>query len=134
MTVDLSYLPPSTSAIIPIYTLHRDPRSFSPLPDAFIPERFLSAEHQQALEPGIFKHPSEVIHNPSAFIPFSTGPSNCVGKGLAQMQMKMVICALMQKFDLWLEEGYDAEQWEKDLEDHLVTVKGRLPVVLAVRN
>lgn len=116
-----------------MYSLQRDVRNFSPLPDSFIPERWLPEEQQIALEPVVFKDRSNVLHNTSAFIPFSTGPSNCVGKGLAHMQMKMLICSVMQKFDLHLADGYDPKQWREDIEDYVVTVKGKLPVVLTVR-
>ena len=37
------YIPPGTSFWIPTYTMHRDPRNFSPTPDTFWPERWLMA-------------------------------------------------------------------------------------------
>lgn len=49
----------------------------------FLPERWLSADERVALEPQIFGNNTEVIHNMSAFIPFSFGPANCIGKNLA---------------------------------------------------
>jgi cytochrome P450 len=70
----------------------------------------------------------------SAFIPFSFGPANCVGKNLAYQEMRMVICVLMQKFDMRFEDGFDVKSWEVDMLDYFVTIKGKLPVVLTPRN
>jgi cytochrome P450 len=77
-----SFVPEGTSAVVHTYSLHHDPRYFSPFPDNFIPERWLASEDKIALDPTIFSE-HEVIHNTAAFIPFSVGPSNCVGRNLA---------------------------------------------------
>jgi len=84
------------------FTLHRDPRNFSPLTDEFWPERWLVAQGSTKLPSSIAK--AEFVHNTAAFIPFSygepfcssgrlkesflmcpfrVGPTNCVGKPLA---------------------------------------------------
>ncbi|KAG6885411.1 hypothetical protein C0992_005168, partial [Termitomyces sp. T32_za158] len=76
------FLPEGTTVIIHTYTLHRDPRNFF-LPDEFIPERWLSEKKQLALEPNLFKTRDLVIHNANAFIPFSYGPADCLGKRFA---------------------------------------------------
>ncbi|KAG6907279.1 hypothetical protein DXG01_009584 [Tephrocybe rancida] len=127
------YVPGGTSTFVPFYCLHRDARYFSPSPNAFIPERWLSPEQQTLLEPGIFKDPSANTLNPAAFIPFSFGPSNCVGKNLAWMEMRMLVCLLVQRYEMRFEEGYDATRWEEDMSDYFVMMKGRLPVVLTPR-
>lgn len=115
------------------YSLHRDSRNFSPMPDKFLPERWLSSEEQIALEPAIFQNDREIIHNTSAFIPFSFGPSMCVGKNLAMQEMRMVICMMMQRFDMNFPPDYNATLWEESLEDFFIFKKGVLPVVLTVR-
>ncbi|KAJ8089129.1 hypothetical protein PM082_014377 [Marasmius tenuissimus] len=99
------YISPGTNVTIPPYAVHRDPRNFSPCPDGFVPERWLQDESKRnELEPGLFG-PSNLStgvgdyrHNLQAFIPFSYGPANCVGKNLALMEMRMVICALVKSF------------------------------------
>jgi len=127
------YVPKGTSTFVHFYSLHRDPRYFSPLPDAFLPERWLPMDVQVNLEPGHFKDQANVVLNPNAFIPFSFGPSNCVGKNLAWMEMRMLVCMMIQKYDMRFEEEYRPAKWEDDMLDYFVMVKGKLPVVLSPR-
>lgn len=129
----ISYIPENTTAFIPFYALHRDPRNFAPLPNTFLPERWLPADEQIKLEPAIFTDQSRVVHNSDAWIPFSTGPSACVGKTLAWMEMRMLVCLMMQKYEMQFEEGYRLSQWEDDMKDYHVMVRGRLPIVLTPR-
>ncbi|KAF7375220.1 hypothetical protein MSAN_00408600 [Mycena sanguinolenta] len=131
-TIGSHFVPEGTSAVVHTYSLHHDARYFSPFPDTFIPERWLGLEDQKALEPTIFGE-HEVIHNTAAFIPFSVGPSNCVGRNLAYQEMRMVICTLISKFDMRFEEGFDVNSWEEDILDFFVVQRGRLPVVLTPR-
>ncbi|KAG6907707.1 hypothetical protein DXG01_007725 [Tephrocybe rancida] len=127
-------VPGGTSTFVPFYSLHRDARCFSPHPNAFIPERWLPAEQQALLEPDIFKDTSASTLNAAAFIPFSVGPSNCVGKNLAWIEMRMLVCLLMQRYEMRFEEGYDVGNWEEGMSDYFVLMKGSLPVVLVPRN
>ncbi|KAF7312090.1 Protein kinase domain-containing protein [Mycena indigotica] len=127
------FVPEGTGAVVHSYTLQRDPRYFSPSPDSFIPERWLSIEEQRGLKPAVFKSTDEIIHDQFAFIPFSFGPANCAGKQLAYQQMRMVICTLMSRFELRFEDGYDARLWEDNLCDYFIARKGELPVVLSHR-
>lgn len=130
-----SFVPEGTNAFVHFYSLHRDPRYFSPMPDTFWPERWLSADERRALgypDPnGQDKAPFR--HNPAAFIPFSFGPANCVGKNLACQEMRTVVCMMMQRLDFRFVDGYDPESWGHDLKDYFVATKGRLPVVLSPR-
>lgn len=61
------------------------------------------------------------------------GPSNCAGKNLAYMEMRMVICLILQQVDLKLEEGYNHGQWAADVKDYFITLKGPLPAVVTPR-
>ncbi|KAF9269322.1 high nitrogen upregulated cytochrome P450 monooxygenase 2 [Marasmius fiardii PR-910] len=116
------YLPEDTPVNIPAYVLHRDPRYFSPDPERFWPDRWISDD-------------KNVETNRDAFIPFSVGPMNCVGKQLALLELRCVIATLVQRFDMDFDKktGWTEEDWEKDLEDYLVFKKGRLPVLLRRR-
>ena len=121
-----SFVPEGTAAFVHFYSLQRDPRYFSPSPDAFYPERWLPTSAG-----GLDK----VVLNKDAFIPFSHGPSNCVGKNLAIQEMRLVVSVLMQTFEMKLgvKNGFVAGDWEKDFEDMFVARKGRLPVSLTRR-
>jgi len=110
--------------------VQRDPRYFSPLPDSFLPERWLSEDQRLALEPKIFNSQQEYIHNTAAFIPFSIGPAGCAGKNLAWMEMRMAVSVIVSRFDLTLDPSYDPQSWSEDMRDFFVMVKGPLPTLL----
>lgn len=126
------YVPPHTSVRFHVWTVHRDPRNFSPNPDAFWPERWLIAKNPSAFESS---SKAAFIHNFNAFIPFSIGPANCAGKLLAMKEMKMTLCHLLQQADLAFVESYDASQWDRDFKDCCLGVDvGKLPVVVSPRH
>lgn len=75
--------------IVPIWSMHRDPRWF-PEPEAFRPERFL---------PGAADIPR------SAFMPFSVGPHFCLGQQFAMVEMAVIAARLVRQFDLSFSEG-----------------------------
>ncbi|PSS01016.1 hypothetical protein PHLCEN_2v4082 [Hermanssonia centrifuga] len=120
------YVPEGNQARIHFWSVHRDARNFS-YPEKFWPERWLIAE-------GLQDSPEKITHNPNAFIPFSFGPSNCVGKNLALQEMRMLVCHFMQKLDARFPDGWNPDEWEGDLEDKLVTKLGHLPVIVERRD
>ncbi|KAJ7220140.1 cytochrome P450 [Mycena pura] len=134
-TIGRHFVPEGTSAVVHTYSLHRDPRYFSPAPHAFIPERWLPAADRAALEPRMFGAAADaaVVHNTAAFIPFSVGPSNCAGRNLAYQEMRAAVCALLSRFELRFDAGFDVASWEENLCDYFVVQRGRLPVVLTAR-
>ncbi len=116
-----------------VYSSHRDPRNFSPSPNAFIPERWLVSSTAET-ETGYEVPPmAGYVHNEAAYIPFSHGPMNCVGKALAQQQLKTAVCALMQRFRMCPREGWTLRDYERNVKDYFVTVRGPLPATLEVR-
>jgi len=136
------YVPEGTAVSAHFYTIQRDSRNFSPSPDAFWPERWLLAEKKDVALPSspsltssqiILTRPKDFVHNMDAFLPFSYGPANCVGKFLAVAEMKAVVCYMMQKLDMKFSEGHDDKKWIDTLRDHLILKKGRLPVVFTRR-
>jgi len=127
------YLPEGNYAFVHTYSLQRDPRYFSPLSDSYIPERWLSEDRRQALEPKMFNSETEFIHNTGAFVPFSVGPANCAGKSFALMELRMVVTLMVSRFDFVFEPGYNPLKWYDDMCDHFNMKKGQLPVRLSIR-
>ncbi|KAG6887334.1 hypothetical protein C0995_016108 [Termitomyces sp. Mi166 len=131
-TLDSHFFPEGTTATIHTYTLHRDPRNFF-LPEKFLPERWFSEEKQLALEPDLFKDRNLVIHNTNAFIPFSYGPADCIGKRFAWYELRAATVAILQRFTLQFDVGYDKASWERDMCDYFITKRPPLYVVLTPR-
>ncbi|KAF8644804.1 hypothetical protein AX16_008264 [Volvariella volvacea WC 439] len=127
------FLPRGTTAYVHLYTMQRSERYFSPFVDRFLPERWLPEDAQIALEPEVFLDRGRVVHDASAFIPFSYGPADCIGKRLAQQELRTVIVSIIRAFHVKLAPGYDPLQWEKDMKDYFITNRGKLPVVLTDR-
>jgi hypothetical protein len=120
-----SYIPEGTAARIHFWSVHRDARNFSH-PDTFWPERWLIAE-------GLQDYHEKINHNPNAWIPFSFGPCNCVGKNLAMLELRMLLCHLVQRLSIKLPKGCDPAQYERELDDRFVFTIGRLPVIVESR-
>ena len=121
-----SFIPEGNEVRIHFWSVHRDARNFS-RPETFWPDRWLIAA-------GLQHSPEELVHNPNAFTPFSFGPANCVGKPVAMQEMRLVVCHFMQKLNVKFAEGYDPEQWEKGIQDHLAVSLGPLLVEIERRD
>lgn len=115
------FIPEGTAVTISPYVMHRDSRYFSPNPDQFLPERWYHTS-------------DKIITNRSAFIPFSYGPAGCVGKTLAMSELRYITAMLVYNFDFWFEDGYNPAQWDRDLVDYYVLIRGKLAVKLKPRN
>lgn len=113
------FIPEGTSVYIPPYSLHRNPDYFSH-PDNFIPDRWVQDSKFEK-------------HNTAAFIPFSIGPANCVGKQFAKRELFTVLVVLFKSFDLRFAGGFDSEAWSKGLRDFFVVTRPPLCVNLTPR-
>ncbi|KAI9029155.1 cytochrome P450 [Hyaloraphidium curvatum] len=71
----------------------RDPAAFGPDADSFVPERWLG-------EKGLSE--SQVKWN---FLPFSRGPHNCIGSGLAMVEMRMLVGNAFRRYTLKLADA-----------------------------
>ena len=118
------------------YSIHRDPRNFSK-PDTFWPERWLLAA-----SPDSASAPEGFVHDAQAFIPFSHGPMNCVGRALGLVELRAVLCALVRRFDFRLVgvgEGAACKgerllrAYEAEVRDYFVTERAAVRVVLEPR-
>lgn len=115
------FIPPESTVQITTYALHRDQRYYEN-PEVFWPERWLTEDAKQR----------EIMN--TAHIPFSYGPTQCAGKYLAILEMRMVICSLIQKFEFSFDKNWDSTKWESSLTDYFTLIKNQpLPVTIKLR-
>lgn len=76
-------IPKGTVVMMPSIVLHRD-SAFWPEPEEFRPERF-SKQNKDSI-------------NPYIYLPFGTGPRNCIGMRFALMNMKLAVVRVLQNF------------------------------------
>ncbi|KAJ4367653.1 hypothetical protein N0V83_007238 [Neocucurbitaria cava] len=103
LTINNHFIPGNMIIHMPPFTINRDARNFAD-PDSFIPERWTERP--------------ELVLNKSAYNPFSTGPYNCAGKGLAMMELRSVVGRVVNEFDVILPEGFVAETYWEGIKDH----------------
>jgi cytochrome P450 len=88
-------VPAGFIVLISPWVTHRDPR-FWPNPEGFAPERFLDEAAQREIP----KH---------AYLPFITGPRQCIGAGFAMMEAQLVLATVLRRFAPALEAGHAVE-------------------------
>ena len=69
--------------VVPIYAIHYDPKIW-PEPEKFNPYRFTPEEKAK--------------HTPYDWLPFGSGPRNCVAMRLALTEMKIAVAYLARKY------------------------------------
>ena len=100
------------------------------MPDTFLPQRWIGTETETtSSEPPL----GITTHNPAAFIPFSYGPTACVGKNLALMEIRFVVTHMVQRYEFRATSEYDVKEWEDTLRDYFVLLRGPLMVNVAPR-
>jgi len=113
-------IPEQTQLFLHIYSIHRDARYFH-TPEAFLPERWFS------------KGAPAGEHNAAAFIPFSYGPAICVGRNLALMEMRMLLCWVLRRFRFSKAPGVDYGEWERKIRDWILLHQEPLVVTVSLR-
>ncbi|KAL1458447.1 hypothetical protein WDU94_008601 [Cyamophila willieti] len=78
-------IPAGATLSVCIYAMHRDPKYWKN-PHDFDPDRFLPEEISK--------------RNPNCYIPFSSGPRNCLGYKYAMLQMKTTISTIIRRFHI----------------------------------
>ncbi|KAF3771129.1 cytochrome P450 [Cryphonectria parasitica EP155] len=84
------YFPPGTVLSVPSYTIHHSKVIWGPDADEFRPERWDSVTTRQK----------------NAFIPFSYGPRACVGRNVAEMEMKLIVATWARRYSVFLRQDY----------------------------
>lgn len=85
LMVDQYRIPTGATVYVLPGVIHHDPEWY-PKPEHFLPERF---------SPGASK-----LRHPYAYIPFSAGPRNCIGKRFAMLQMKLFLASLFRQYQI----------------------------------
>lgn len=88
VTLRGQYFPPGTVLSVPSYTIHHSREIWGPDAEEFRPERWASLTPRQK----------------NAFIPFSHGPRACVGRNVAEMEMKMIAATWVRRYDVFLRQ------------------------------
>lgn len=78
-------LPTGSVALVWIYSLHRNPE-FWDRPNAFIPERWIDID---------LKDPGQ---SNGAYMPFASGPRNCLGQPIAHIVIRTILARLIYQF------------------------------------
>ncbi|CAK4088775.1 unnamed protein product [Aphanomyces euteiches] len=91
------FIPKGTHMIVSTGALHRNPKYWSQ-PNEFLPQRFLEGtapyEADKALRNG--------QGNAFTYLPFSTGPKNCIGMRFATAELQVVVSNLLLQFSFRL--------------------------------
>ncbi|KAK3941028.1 cytochrome P450 [Diplogelasinospora grovesii] len=84
------YFPPGTVLSVPTYSIHHSKEIWGPDADDFRPERW--------------ENPT--LRQKNAFIPFSHGPRACVGRNVAEMEMKLIVATWARRYEVFLRQDY----------------------------
>ncbi|KAJ1391416.1 Cytochrome P450 [Sesbania bispinosa] len=83
------YIPKGLSIWIPVLAIHHSEKLWGKDANEFNPERFTSKSFI-----------------PGRFLPFASGPRNCVGQAFALMEAKIILAMLISKFSFTISENY----------------------------
>ncbi len=84
------YFPPGTVLSVPTYSIHHSKEIWGPDADDFNPDRWERLTTRQK----------------NAFIPFSYGPRACVGRNVAEMEMKLIVATWAKRYEVFLRQDY----------------------------
>lgn len=83
-------IPKGCPVLMNFYAVDHDPSLWEE-PDKFYPERFLSADGKLVI--------------PSHFFPFGAGRRNCIGEGMAKVELFHYFLTLIRRYDVQAEHG-----------------------------
>ncbi|PMD53922.1 cytochrome P450 monooxygenase-like protein [Hyaloscypha bicolor E] len=93
------FIPANASVGVLQYGAFRSASNFAD-PDSFIPERWLEPREERFME-----------DKRNVLQPFSVGPRNCIGQGLAMGEMRAILARVLWHFDFELCKG--SENWDQ---------------------
>lgn len=120
MVLDGLFVPEGTTVSVSAYVVQHDPANWAPYPDKFRPERWIDSD-------------KEIAANKNAFLPFSYGPRSCPGKALALMETRLVLAALVPRYDPQLVPGFDRTKFEQGVRDCFTIQNLPLPLIMVPR-
>ncbi|KAK7272907.1 hypothetical protein RIF29_13949 [Crotalaria pallida] len=83
------YIPKGLSIWIPVLAIHHSEKLWGKDANEFNPERFTSKSFI-----------------PGRFLPFASGPRNCVGQAFALMEAKIILAMLISRFSFTISDNY----------------------------
>jgi cytochrome P450 family 135 len=83
-------IPPGYHVLVNSYGIHHDPALY-PEPEALRPERFLNGTPE-----------------PYTWLPFGGGAHRCIGAALAELEIRLALAAMLERFDLEPSEAQPA--------------------------
>jgi cytochrome P450 len=86
-----TFVPAHTRVVVMMHATHRHPALWGPTANEFIPERWEDPAVEKLAE--------------TAFLPFSQGRRNCIGKDFAMNEFKVLAAILIRNFKLGWPEG-----------------------------
>ncbi|KAI0515881.1 hypothetical protein KFK09_008549 [Dendrobium nobile] len=86
-------VPRGTEILVPIIAVHHDAGLWGPDAERFNPARFAYGA-------------SRAARHPNAFMPFGLGERTCIGRGLAVLEAKMAIAAVLRRFKIRVSSNY----------------------------
>lgn len=109
-------VPKGVHVLIPVYTIHTDPKIWGEDVEKFNPDNF-TLENSKT-------RPSH------AFIPFSAGPRNCFGQKYAMILIKVVLLHLLRKyrFRTAIAMNRIVKKWDINMKlahEHLLSIEER---------
>lgn len=114
-----TFIPGHTLVSVPILPVQNDPRYYRN-PEEYVPERWTDEK-------------PDWIMNRAAYFPFVGGAYSCVGKGLAYIELRVVVAMLFGRFNVRLAEGEDGRRFREETRDTFVASLGEFRVVFSER-
>ncbi|PTB64949.1 cytochrome P450 [Trichoderma citrinoviride] len=111
------YVPEGTVVGVWQWVNHHNPAYFHDA-ESFIPERWLGDTRFES-------------DKRDAFMPFSVGPRNCIGRNLAYLEMRLILARMVWNFDIKLAE--ESVGWDTRSKVYMLWEKGPIYVYLTRR-